>query len=185
AQLSLEIVEHRQAEEEIHRYNEELLTINRVVTACTNIADLKDILNRVLEECMQIAALEEGSLCLLGPDDTLGLIAHRGACETTIKDLTSHRLLMKDCLYGSCLKELKPLILEDSESVRSFVADKSKVAADIRFHAAFPLVTGRRKCVGVLCVFTGTDQKPSSRSLRLLETILAPVALFIENARLY
>ena len=185
AQLSLEIAEHRQAEEEIHRYNEELLTINRVVTACTNIADLRDILNRVLEESMRIVALEEGSLCLLGPDDTLGLIAHRGACESTINDLTSHRLLMKDCLYGNCLTELKPLILEDPESVRRFAAGKSIEEANIRFHAAFPLVTGRRKCVGVLCVFTGTDQKPSPRSLRLLETILAPVALLIENARLY
>src|SRR6266571_3979537 len=39
-QLSQEIAEHRQAEEERRRYNEELLTINRVVTACTNIVDL-------------------------------------------------------------------------------------------------------------------------------------------------
>lgn len=185
AQLSLEIAEHRKAEEENRRYNEELLTINRVVTACTNIADLKEILNRVLEESMGIAALEEGSLCLLNPDDTLALIAHRGACETTISDLTPHRLLMKDCLYGSCLTDLKPLILQDRESVRRFAVGKSIGEVDIRFHAAFPLVTGRRKCVGVLCVFTGTDQKPSPRSLRLLETILAPVALLIENARLY
>lgn len=185
AQLSLEIAEHRQAEEESRRYNEELLTINRVVTACTNIVDLRDILNRVLEESMRIVALEEGSLCLLGPDDTLGLITHRGACETSITDLTPHRLLMSDCLYGDQLSELKPLILPDRESVRRFAAGKSIEQADIRFHAAFPLVTGRRKCVGVLCVFTATDQKPSPRNLRLLETILAPVALLIENARLY
>ena len=185
AQLSLEIAEHKKAEEEIRVYNEELLTINRVVTSCTNIADLREILNRVLEESMRIVALEEGSLCLLNPDDTLGLIAHRGACETSLSDFTPHPLLMKDCLYGDHLSELKPLILQDRESVRRFAAGKPIEEADIRFHAAFPLVTGRRKCVGVLCVFTGTDQKPSPRSLRLLETILAPVALLIENARLY
>jgi len=185
AQLTLEIAEHRQAEEEVRRYNEELLTINRVVTACTNIADLREILNRVLKESMQIVGLEEGSLCLLGPDDTLSLIAHRGACQTTITDLTAHRLMMRDCLYGDCLTELKPLILQDRESVQRIAAGKSGEGADIRFYAAFPLVTGRRKCVGVLCVFTGTDQKPSSRSLGLLETILTPVALLIENARLY
>jgi signal transduction histidine kinase len=186
AQLSLEIAEHKQAEEDIRMYNEELLTINRVVTACTNIADLREILNRVLEESMRIVGLEEGSICLLGPDDTLGLISHRGACQAnTTTYLTPHRLLMKDCLYGECLSELKPLILQDRESVRRFAAGKSGEKADIRFHAAFPLVTGRRKCVGVLCVFTGTDQKPSSRSLGLLETILAHVALLIENARLY
>ncbi|HXC92767.1 MAG TPA: ATP-binding protein, partial [Geobacteraceae bacterium] len=184
-QLSLEIAEHKQAEEEVRRYNEELLTINRVVTACTNIADLREILNRVLEESMQIVGLEEGSLCLLGPDETLSLIAHRGACQTTITDLTAHRLMMKDCLYGDCLAELKPLILPERESVQRIAAGKSGEKADIRFYAAFPLVTSRKKCVGVLCVFTGTDQKPSSRSLGLLETILTPVALLIENARLY
>jgi len=184
-QLSQEIAEHRQAEEERRRYNEELLTINRVVTACTNIVDLRDILNRVLEESMRITTLEEGSICLMGSDDTLGLIAHRGICETSVSDLSKHRLFMRDCLYGDCLAELKPLILPDRESFRRFAAGKPIEAADVHFHAAFPLVTGRRKCVGVLCIFTGTDQKPSSRSLHLLETILTPVALLIENARLY
>jgi signal transduction histidine kinase len=185
AQLSKEIAEHKQAEENIRKYNEELLTINKVVTACTNIADLKEILNRVLEESMRIVGLEEGSLCLLGQDDTLSLIAHRGACQTTITDLTTHRLMMKDCLYGDCLSELKPLILPERESVQRVAAGKPGAGADIRFYAAFPLVTGRRKCVGVLCVFTGTDQKPSPRSLALLETMLTPLAFLIENARLY
>lgn len=184
-QLSREIVERKEAEEELKTSNEELFAINRVITAFTNILDLKDILERVLEETLKIVGLEEGSICLLAPDGVLRLVAHHGTGRVAVIDLANQLMRIGECSYGVCARELKPLILPDREAVLRYATGKESRQADIRFSASFPLVTPRRICVGVLCVFTTTDKKPTGRSLRLLETITAHVALLIEAARLH
>ena len=181
-ELTREIAERRLAEAEINRYNEELLTINRVVTACTSLRDIREILARVLDETMRIANLEEGSVCLLAPDGTPYLAAHHGGTHAAI---SHHGAGVEGCCFLSCSEEMKPIILRNRDEVLAYEGEQPTRWADIRFHAAFPLITAREKCVGVLCVFTTTGTKPTERSLRLLETITAPVALLIENARLY
>jgi signal transduction histidine kinase len=183
--LSREIVERKQAEEELKTTNEELSAINRVITVFTNILDLRDILERVLEETLKIVGLEEGSICLLAPDGLLKLVAHHGTARVEVIDLANRILQVGECSYGVCVRELKPLILQDREEVLRFSSGKMCGEADIRFSASFPLVTTRRNCVGVLCVFTLSDRKPTRRSLRLLETVTAHVALLIEAARLH
>lgn len=181
--LVTDITERKNAEEAIRIYNEELLAANRIVTACTSIRDLQEILGRVLAETMKIVEVEEGSICLLQPDGTLSLTAHQGG-RSTIFNRDPHNLKIHDCFYGACAGDLKPVVLADREALQLFGL-RGEWDMGIRFHAAFPFVTGRRKCVGVLCLFTATERKPPPRILRLVETISAHVALFIENAVLY
>lgn len=182
--VNQDITEQLRAEEEIIATNEELLTINRVVTACTSSLDLYEILERVLDEALKIVDLEGGTICLLGPDETLHLAAHRETSAATIIDLTTSQIKVGECLCGTSARDLQPLILPDREAVQEFATREAIRNEDIRFHAAFPFVTGNI-CVGVLCVFTRTDRKPLQRRLRLLETVTAQVALAIENSRLY
>ncbi len=184
-QLSREIVERRQAEEEVNRANEELRTLNRVVTTCASFFDLGVILSRVLGETMRIVNFEEGSICLRGPDGTLHLAVHRGSTEAVLATATPHGQGEEGCCYRTCSARMQPTILPDREAVLRFEGTQPARVADIRFHAAFPLVTARKKCVGVLCVFTRSDTKPPERSLRLIETITTQAALLIENARLF
>jgi PAS domain S-box-containing protein len=183
--LVSDITEIKEAEEALKATNEELFAINRVVTAYTNILDQREILARVLEETLKITGLEEGSICLLDPDGILQLAAHHGTSRVAVIDIASQMMRIGECAYGSCARELKPLILRDREAVLRVATGYESSRADIRFNAAFPLVTPRRKCVGVLCVSTLTDKKPTERSLRLLETVTAHVALLIEAARLH
>jgi len=89
-----------------------------------------------------------------------------------------------DCLCGECARDHKPLILRDREAVLRFSTREAARGEDIRFHAAFPLITGG-KCLGVLCIFTRTERKPSDRSLKLIETMTAQIALAVNNAQLY
>ncbi len=182
--VNLDITEQLRADEEIIAANEELLTINRVVTSCTSSLDLHEILERVLDEALKIVEMEGGTICLLGPDETLHLAAHRETSAATIIDLTTNQIKVGECLCGTSARDRQPLILPDREAVKEFATREANRNEDIRFHAAFPFVTGDI-CVGVLCVFTRTDLKPLQRRLRLLETVTAQVALAIENARLY
>ncbi|HEY6007796.1 MAG TPA: ATP-binding protein, partial [Geobacteraceae bacterium] len=182
--LISDITERKLAEEEIKTYNEELLTINRVVTACSGLLGFREVLGTVLEETMQILGLEEGGICIVNSDGSLSSVTHRGSVATALVDPEAGGLSC-DCCYRTSCADLQPVILREREAVIRHVGMPSPHGANIRFHAAFPFVTGNRACVGVLCLFSQTEARPSDRSLRLVETITAHVALLIENVRLY
>jgi len=179
------ITERKLAEEEIKTYNTELLTINRVVTACSGLLDFREVLGRVLEETMGIVGLEAGCLCVLNNNGSLNCIAQRRSSETVISEHCNDDGTSSDCFYRTCTGDLRPIILRDQESVLGFSGGRAPHREGVCFHAAFPLVTGKRSCAGVLCLYSLTEAKLSDRSLRLVETIVAHLALLIENARLY
>lgn len=179
-----DITERKKTDKEIKTINAELLAINRIVTTITGILSTKDILQRVLDESLNITGLEGGTICMVAPDETLELAAHKATSEATIADLTENKIKIGECLCGECARDHKPLILRDRDAVLTFATREATRGEDIRFHAAFPLITGG-KCLGVLCVFTRTDNKPHERILKLLETISSQIALAVENAQLY
>ena len=178
------ITGRKQAEEEIRTINEELVAINRIITAITGVSNMNEILERVLDETLGITGLEGGTICMLTPENTLQLASHRETSEATILDLTANEIKVGDCLCGECAHDHKPLILWDREAVLKFATREATRGEDIRFHAAFPLITGG-KCLGVLCVFTRTDKKPEERRLKRLETVTAQIALAVQNAGLF
>ena len=169
---------------ELREAYQDLLAINRIVTACTQSLDLETILERVLDVSLGVTGLDGGTICLLAQDQTLHLTASRGATEETIVDLTTHQIKIGDCLCGNSARDLKPLILSDRDAVLEYSSREAQRREQIFFHAAYPFVTAA-KCVGVLCLFARSEMKPSQRSLRLVETITAQVALAIENSRLF
>ncbi len=173
----------KQAEIEIKTINEELLAMNRIITAIAGALSINEILEYVLDETLGITGLEGGTICMATPQNTLQLAAHRNTSEATLLDLTAHEIKVGDCLCGECARDHQPLILWDREAVLKFATREATRGEDIRFHAALPLITGG-KCLGVLCVFTRTDKKPEARRLKLIETVTAQIALAIQNAGL-
>ena len=178
------ITERKKAEEEIRTINEELIVINRIITAITGVSNINEILENVLDEALGITGLEGGTICMVTPQNTLQLASHRETSEATILDLTANEIKVGDCLCGECARDHKPLILWDREAVLKFATREATRGEDIRFHAAFPLIIGG-KCLGGLCVFTRTDKKPEERRLKLLETVTAQIALAVQNAGLF
>ena len=174
----------RQYQKDLKNANDELLAINRIIMACSSSLDVRIIFDRIMDEVLRITGLEGGTICLVNPDKTLELAAHRVTSEATIQDLTTNSVRIGECLCGECARDRTPLILPDREAVLQYATRETTRGEDIRFHAAFPLITADT-CVGVLCVFSRTDQKPLHRSLKLLETVSAQIALAIDNARLY
>jgi len=185
AELAAEVAERVQTEEEIKAYNKELLTINRVVTACSGLLDLREALGRVLMETMGIAGLEAGCLCVLNNDGSLNCIAQRRSGEAVIVDQCANDGMARDCFFRVCTGDLQPIILRDHESVLGFSGGRALHGEEVCFHAAFPLVTVKRTCTGVLCLYSRVEVQPADRCLRLVETIVAHLALLIENVRLY
>jgi HD-GYP domain-containing protein (c-di-GMP phosphodiesterase class II) len=51
------------------------------------------------------------------------------------------------------------------------------------FHAMFPMKV-KEQTIGILCIFSESNNRPTGRSLELLKDLCGPIALAIENARL-
>ncbi|MEW6673728.1 MAG: PAS domain S-box protein [Thermodesulfobacteriota bacterium] len=183
-----DISARKQVEEEFRSLNNELLAVNRIITTTTTTTTtttgVTGILESVLDEALTITDLEGGTICLATPDDTLQLAVHRATSEAVIQDLTTNTIKIGDCLCGECARGRMPLILPDREAALKFGTREALRGEDIRFHAAFPLLAAE-KCLGVLCIFTRTDTKPSERKLKLIETVSSQIALAVENAQLY
>lgn len=179
-----DITERKKRDDELKITNEELLFINRIITTTTTTTGVKEVLENVLDEALDITGLEGGTICMVTPDNTLRLAAQRETSEATIIDLTTNEIKIGECLCGKCAQDHKPLILMDRTAVLEFSSREAQRGEDIRFHAAFPLVIGAG-CLGVLCVFTRTDKKPLERSLKLIEGITAQIAMSIETTRRY
>ncbi|MFO7558209.1 MAG: ATP-binding protein [Desulfobacterales bacterium] len=179
-----DITERKRSQEELRIANEELLAINRIISTTATTIGIKKYLESVLDEVLAVTGLEGGIICLVKPDDTLHLAAHRETSEAIINDFTANVIKIGDCLCGLSVRDQKPLILPDRESVLKFATREAIRGEDIRFHAAFPLVAVA-KCFGVICVFTRTDKKPMERSLKLLETVSPQIAVVLENIQLY
>lgn len=169
---------------ELARANEDLKIINRIILTCSSLLDVGEILERVMDQALAVTGLEGGTICFVQPDESLDLAAHRATSEATIEDLTTNTIKIGDCLCGNCALEKKPLILWTRDEVLAYSSREATRNEQINFHAAFPLVTSGR-CVGVLCIFTNTDHKPTEHSLQLLETVTGPMALAIDNANLF
>lgn len=179
------ITERKGVEDELRITNEEMRTINRVVTMTTAaFSGVKEILEKVLDEALKITGLEGGTICMVNSDEALELAAHRETSKATIIDLTTNEVKVGDCLCGECARDHNPLILWNREAVLKYATREATRGEDIRFHAAFPLIIGDR-CLGVLCVFTRTDTKPAERRLKLLETITAQIAIAVDNAQMF
>jgi formate hydrogenlyase transcriptional activator len=177
-------LERKKNEEKLRITNEELLSINRIITTTTTTTGVKQILEQVLDEALDMTGLEGGTICMVTPDKSLHLAAQRETSEATIFDLTTNEIKIGECLCGECAKDHKPLILWNRGAVLKYATREATRGEDIRFHAAFPLIIGDR-CLGVLCVFTRTDKKPAERSLKLLETITSQIAIAVDNAQMF
>ncbi len=182
--LQIDITRRKQDEEELRIINREQHAVNRIISATATSTGVHEVLERALDEVLFLTGLEGGTVCLVTPDNTLSLAAHRGTSEETIQDLTMNVIRIGDCLCGECAMDHKPLILPDREAVLKFATREASRGEDIRFHAAFPLLVADR-CLGVLCIFTRTDIKPMERSLKMLETVSLQIALSLEAAQLY
>ena len=182
--IGVDITELTRAQAQIQQRNEELRAINRIVSTASGFLDLEAVLEEVLDEALNLVGLEGGTICLVAPDGTLELHARRAANEAAVRNLSTGSIRVGDCLCGPCVHTLEPFILCDREELRAYSVPESTQDDPIHFHAAFPLVAAN-KCVGVLCVFTGTERKPLDERLKLLETITGQLALAIENAQLY
>jgi len=176
--------ELKKINEELMLSNSELMILNKVILESSGQMDVKSLMTLAMDEALNLTGLEGGTVCSITEDNRLHLVIERNTSEATMLDLQENAIQVGDCLCGNCALDKRPLILKTREDVLKYSSREVLRDQDIRFHAAFPIIS-KGKSTGVLCVFSNTDKKPTERSLKLVETLTSQMSLSIENASLY
>ena len=165
--------------------NKQMAIMDRTLRAITTELHLQPILDGAVHGALELTKVEGGALCLL--DRESGRLvpgAHINAPAQMTAAQNRRATAAGECLCGAAFRDGGPRVLWDGATSAAGIGATALNAREIRFHASFPLKV-RSETIGVLCIFSTSDVKADARKLNLVQDICGPVALAIENARLY
>lgn len=171
---------------EIQRRSEEILVINRTLRATGSRRELSSVLDEAIKGALALTGFDGGVLCIR--DEQGGLLRVGARMETvseTERAADGGQLEDKACpaMLESVGKGRRHALLA-ANAPGAPRACGNVSDATVRWNAYFPLeVQGRT--IGVLCLFSRKPEPPSAHAMELVEDICGPVALAMENARLY
>jgi signal transduction histidine kinase/ABC-type amino acid transport substrate-binding protein len=169
----------------LFKRNKQMAIMDRTLRSTTTELHLQAILDNALQGALDLTRLEGGMLCLL--DRNTGRLIHGASINASgevIADLISQAMQTGNCLCGHAARDGEPLIFGDNAPAGVFAKREAVNNEGVGFNATFSLKV-RNESIGVLSVFSRTDDRPDPRKLALVQDICGPVALAIENARLY
>jgi signal transduction histidine kinase len=166
-------------------YVKELEDIRNILSVLTTHLDLPVILDHVLEGAMELTGMESGTLCLVNHNqEVLTLSAARNISPEMDHDLSTEAVKLGSCLCGNAARTGEPFILWDNASGSEYATFEAVRNEGIRFHAAFPMMV-KGNSIGVLCIFSRSQTRPTQHSLNLLRDLCGPIGLAIENTLLF
>lgn len=171
---------------EIHRRSEEVLVINRTLRATGSRRELDSVLAEAVKGALALTGFDGGVLCIRDEQGALLRVGARiGAVTET--DRAADGSALGDAVCPAMLESVAKgkrhaLLAANAPGVAPCCGNVSD--ATVRWNAYFPLeVQGRT--IGILCLFSRKVEPPPVHAMELVEDICGPVALAMENARLY
>jgi signal transduction histidine kinase len=169
--------------DETSRRNRELTAVNRVAATIGQSLDLDQVLHEALDELMDVAEMEYGSIFLMEPDgQSLRLHAYHNQSEDYARQY--NRLEVGEQLTGEVAQTGKVLLQE-------FPANDPRTTHPVlrkenykRFYLGVPLKS-KGQVVGVVDLTSQTVRQIEQRDLDLLSAIGNQIGIAVDNARLY
>jgi PAS domain S-box-containing protein len=161
-----------------------LSVISRVTSAATASRNQLQIVEQMLRGALELTGLDGGMVCVVEEDKrTLQLVTSINAPARLVSEVERGSLLIGNGFCGSCVRST-----DASMHWAGTLAEDCLFGAIMRregmgFHAVFPLVVVDH-CVTVLYLFSRNSVQPAPKTLALVKSLCAPVALAIDNARL-
>ena len=159
----------------------ELSALNTLSWALGRDTQFDAVLERALNQVMQVTDGEAGSIMLVEPDGrTLRIGTARGLPSEIVQ---STCVQMGEGIAGWVAKHRKPLILVDAQPDNGFEAELA--SQGIRSALSVPLVS-KGDIIGVLNVSkTKSPEAFTKQNLKVVASFAGQLAVAIENARLY
>ncbi|MBI3150487.1 MAG: transporter substrate-binding domain-containing protein [Betaproteobacteria bacterium] len=170
----------------IRRRNEQMATVNHTLSAMGASLDLNVVLEEAIRGALQLSGCEGGVLCVRGAKPGhLAVGARINAAGIT--DLAPGGGPMCDAVCPAVLETTvkgKAYAVVSANDPQASPACSNVRDPKVRWNIYFPVeIQGRM--VGLLCIFSRAKVPPSEHSLELVRELCIPVALAMENARLY
>jgi transcriptional regulator with GAF, ATPase, and Fis domain len=173
----------KRAEEEVRRRNQELALLNRVGQVLNSTLDLDQVLATILEEARDLLGVVASSIWLV--DHETDEVVCRQATGPKSSIVRGWRLPPGKGIAGWVAHHNQSLIVSDVQSdERYFEEVGQQMGVDLRSILSVPLKI-RQDVIGVIQVVDTKIDRFGEKGQALLESLAAPAATAIENARLY
>jgi signal transduction histidine kinase/HAMP domain-containing protein len=183
-QQSMEEVQswNRELDARVQDRTQQLSILNAVALTVNQSLDLEDILNRALDEVLQLTGIDVIAIFLQdAARGKLELKAYRGLSEEAAR--LAYQVGMLDGSCGGVLELGKTIVVPDVSSYRGRGA-KSLQREKVTSLVHVPLMT-KGWALGSMCVGTHNSTHFSDEEQKLLDAIGNQIAIAVENARLY
>lgn len=169
----------------IEKQNKNLSFIYRIALTVNKPLDLKLILNDILQKIVDFMAVDAGVIYVI-KEETLEMIpvAFRNLSDEVVRDLTENKVKIGECMCGNIAQFDREIIIYEKASEDVRFTRESIRREGIEFYAGLPL-KAKGKVVGVLCVITHEPYTVDPEILDVLRTVVVPIGLAIENARIF
>jgi signal transduction histidine kinase len=183
-QQSMEEIQswNRELDARVQDRTQQLSILNAVALTVNQSLDLEDILNRALDEVLQLTGIDVVAIFLQNATrGQLELKAYRGLSKEAAR--LAYQVGMLDGSCGGVLELGKTIIVPDISSYRGRGA-KSLQHEKVTSLMHVPLMT-KGWALGSMCVGTHDTTQFGDDEQKLLDAIGNQIAIAVENARLY
>jgi signal transduction histidine kinase len=176
--------ERKQAEESLLRRSREMALLNRVGRELAATLDLRQVLERLLQEVTEIVGTEGASVWLWDEEQEGYLVCWAFSAESEGPSLIDQRLRPGQGIAGWVAESGRSVMVDPvQDSPRFFRGVDEELEFSTRSLIAVPLRV-RDLVVGVLEVVNKLDGRFDDTDLALAETLAASAAIAIDNARM-
>jgi PAS domain S-box-containing protein len=180
--IGVDVTERKRAEEALRQRNRELALLNRASQVLASTLDLDQVLVTVLEEVRRLMGVAACSVWLIEPET--GELICQQATGPQSEIVRGWRLAPGDGLAGWVARSGESMIVPDAwTDDRHFRGVDRQIELELRSILSVPLRV-KRGVIGVLQVLDTDVDRFDAADLTLLESLAAPAAIAIDNARL-
>ena len=173
---------NRELDARVQARTQQLSILNAVALTVNQSLNLEDILNRALDEVLQLTGIDVVAIFLQNSArGELELKAYRGLSEKAAR--LAYQVGMLDGSCGGVMELGRTIVVPDISSYRGRGA-KSLQRENISSLMHVPLMT-KGWALGSMCVGTHNTSQFSEEEQKLLDAIGNQIAIAVENARLY
>lgn len=183
-QLSIEEIQalNRELDARVHARTRQLSTLNAVALTVNQSLNLKEILDRALDEVLQLTGIDMVAIFLLDPSrGDLKLQAFRGLSEQAARLAYQVGLLDGSC--GGVVELGEPVVVPDISTQRGRGAE-SLQREHVRAVMHVPLMN-KGRVLGSMCLGTHDGIRFDPEEQQSFTAIGNQIAIAVENARLY
>jgi PAS domain S-box-containing protein len=180
--LARDVTQRVEAEEGLRRRNRELGFLNRVSQTLTSTLNLDHVLGTILEEARRMLGAIAGSVWLVDPE-TNDVVCHHATGAK--RDLVEgwHLQLGEGIVGWVALHGESALVADTHSDERYFDGVDAETGLKLHSILSVPLRV-QRGVIGVLQVLDTRAGRFGANDLMLLESLAAPAAVAVDNARL-